>query len=81
MDERTIVFFRYVSEDSDEYRSANEFASILYENIKEELRIDLIISTGGTIRSFHELVVSYEKVIFTYKFRTSSQPRLQRVFL
>lgn len=68
MDERTIVFFRYVSEDSDEYRSANEFASILYENIKEELRIDLIISTGGTIRSFHELVVSYEKVIFTYKF-------------
>ena len=38
------------------------------ENIKEELRIDLIISTGGTIRSFHELVVSYEKVIFTYKF-------------
>lgn len=68
MDERTIVFFRYVNEESDEYRSASEFASILYENIKEELRIDLIISTGGTIRSFHELATSYEKVIFTYKF-------------
>lgn len=67
MDERTIVYFRAV-DDADEYRSANEFASILYENIKEELRIDLVVSTGGTIRSFHELAGSYEKVIFTYKF-------------
>ncbi len=67
MDERTIVYFRYSGED-DEYRSASDFAEILYENIKEELRIDLTVSTGGSIRNFHELLQCYEKVIFTYKF-------------
>ncbi len=67
MDERTVVLFRTAAEDEG-YRSASEFAEILYENIKEELRIDLVISTGGSIRSFHELIQCYEKVIFTYKF-------------
>ncbi len=67
MDDRTIIYFRAAS-DEGEYKSATEFATILYENIKEELRIDLTVVTGGTIRSFHELAGSYEKVIFTYKF-------------
>lgn len=67
MDARTIVLFRHVNEE-DGYRSATDFAQILYENVKEELRIDLVVSTGGTIRSFHELIQCYEKVIFTYKF-------------
>lgn len=67
MDERTVVLFRNASED-DGYRSVTEFASVLYENIKEEYRIDLTVATGGTIRSFHELVQCYEKVIFTFKF-------------
>lgn len=68
MDERTLVYLRVTDDDNGEYHSAYEFASILYENVKEELRIDLTISTGGTIRSFQELSGSYEKVIFTYKF-------------
>ena len=68
MDERTLVYLRVTDDDNGEYHSSYEFASILYENIKEELRIDLTISTGGTIRSFQELSGSYEKVIFTYKF-------------
>ena len=68
MDERTLVYLRVTDDDNGEYHSSYEFASILYENVKEELRIDLTISTGGTIRSFQELSGSYEKVIFTYKF-------------
>lgn len=68
MDDRTLVYFRAADDESEEYHSAYEFAAILYENIKEELRIDLTVSTGGTIRNFHELSSCYEKVVFTYKF-------------
>ena len=68
MGDRTLVYLRYAGDESEEYRSAGEFASVLYENIKEELRIDLVVSTGGTVRAFHELSSCYEKLIFTYKF-------------
>ena len=74
MDDRTIVFFRREDEER-EYCSINEFASVLYENIKEELRVELVISLGGTITSFQELAQSYEKVVFAYKFGKLLSPR------
>ena len=73
MDETTILFFRYAN-DSSEYSSADEFATILYENIKEEQRIDLTISTGGTIKSFRSLPGCYERVLITHKFGKITAP-------
>ena len=68
MDEKTIVFFRKVDEDNDAYNSASEFARVLIENIKEEMRVDVTISTAGTVRSFDEFSQSYEKIAFASEY-------------
>ena len=68
MTEKTAIFYRKVDENNDAYNSASEFALVLNENIKEEMRIDISISTAGTIRSFDEFASSYEKVMFAYEY-------------
>ncbi len=72
MDETTILYFRYAIDS--EYRGADDFATILYENIKEEQRIDLAIATGGIIKSFHSLHGCYERVLLTHKFGKITEP-------
>lgn len=73
MDEHTLLFFRHAGE-SGEYRSADEFASILYENIKEEQRIELTIATGGTIKEFRAIPGCYERVLLTHKLGKTVEP-------
>lgn len=73
MDDRTIVYLRYCGSD-DAYRSADEFASVLYENIKEELRVELTIATGGTVHDVGEIAEGYERLIYTYKYGRMLNP-------
>ena len=68
MDEKTAVFFRKVDESNDAYNSASEFARVLCENIKEEMRVDITISTAGTVHNFDEFASSYEKIIFASEY-------------
>lgn len=68
VDERRLVFLRAIPEDGDEYRSDSELAGVLYENIKEELRIELTVATGGIAKDADDLKECYEKAEFAYKF-------------
>ncbi len=64
IDDSFMMYYRKVSA---EYDNAEDFANILYENVKEELRIDLRIAIVGEISSFESFVVSYIRAIETYE--------------
>lgn len=64
MDERTLLFFCYDNGEG-EYKNAREFANVLCENIREELRIKFKAATPGIVRTFDELCSCYEKAVFT----------------
>lgn len=64
MDKRTLVYMHSFSAD-DEYRSVSEFAEVLYDNIKEELRIELKIVVGGAIRDFESIPSAYQHAVFS----------------
>lgn len=64
IDDRFMMYYRKTS---GEYSNAEEFASILYENVKEELRIDLSVAVVGDINSFEEFCVSYVRAMETYE--------------
>ncbi len=64
MDERTLLFFCYDNGEG-EYKNAREFACVLCENIREELRIKFKAATPGIVRTFDELCSCYEKAVFT----------------
>lgn len=66
MDHHTIAYIKECG-DEDEYQSANDFASILYDNVKEELRINLVISVGGPVHRFGDLVSVYQHAVFAYE--------------
>jgi carbohydrate diacid regulator len=50
-----------------EYKSAYEFARVMYENIKEELRINLCVSSAGELRSFDDFALSYKRAVKAYE--------------
>jgi len=52
---------------SGEYSNTEDFANILYENVKEELRIDLKVAVVGEINTFEDFSESYVKAIETYE--------------
>ncbi len=60
----TLVYFREAAVD-DEYGSATEFATVTYENAREEIRRDFAVAVAGTVRSFDEFASSYDKMLFT----------------
>lgn len=64
-DEMTLVYIKHCGDD-DEYQSANDFAYILYDNIKEELRITLSISVGGAVHEFDDLILCYQHSLYAY---------------
>ncbi len=68
VDGRKLVFLRAIPEEGDEYHSEGEFAGVLYENIKEELRVDLVVATGGIVKNADDLAGCFEKTEFAYKF-------------
>ncbi len=64
VDEKFMMYYRKVS---NEYNNTEDFANILYENVKEELRIDLKIVVLGEINTFEDFSESYVKAIETYE--------------
>ncbi|MBO5224485.1 MAG: helix-turn-helix domain-containing protein [Clostridia bacterium] len=64
VDERFMMYFRKIS---GEYNNAEDFANILYENVKEELRIDLKIAVVGEITDFETFSASYVRAMETYE--------------
>lgn len=58
----------------DEYQSANDFAYTLYDNIKEELRINFVINVGGTTHNFDDLPMLFAQCVFAYSFGKLMSP-------
>lgn len=75
-DERSIVFIKSCGEE-DEYQSATDFAFTLYDNIKEELRIDFVINVGGTVHSFSELSAYFHRCMLAYEFGKMMSPNVK----
>lgn len=70
--DRAVLYLRYAGDG--DYRSASEFAGVLYENIKEELRIDLKIAAGGTAHDIDEVIAGYDRLIFTHRYGEMLDP-------
>ncbi len=68
MDSTTLLFLRHAEDDGEEYRSASDFANVIYNNIKVEVRASFTVIAEGTVRSFDEFASGYEKILFTYKY-------------
>lgn len=58
----------------DEYRSAADFAGILYDNIKEELRINVTVNVGGTVHSFRDIPLCFGRCLRAYAFGRMQTP-------
>lgn len=63
----TIAFIKRCGEE-DEYQSATDFAFTLYDNIKEELRINVTVNIGGTVHDFSQLGDFFERCALAYSF-------------
>ncbi|MCL2860871.1 MAG: helix-turn-helix domain-containing protein [Firmicutes bacterium] len=63
----TIVYLKKYSPD-DDYTSATEFAKVLFDNIKEELKSEFKINVGGKIKKFSEFKETYQRSLFAHKF-------------
>ncbi|MDR2202206.1 MAG: helix-turn-helix domain-containing protein [Clostridiales bacterium] len=67
VDDKTVVFIKECG-GPDEYASANDFAHILLENLKEEIRAEIKINVGGTARGFNDILEAYRQSLFAYNF-------------
>ena len=64
------------STDFTDYRSVNEFAETVAENIREEMNIDFKIGIGGETRDFNDLAEVYGQSLAAVKIgKTVSMPR------
>jgi carbohydrate diacid regulator len=68
-------FMMYYCKVSNEYNNAEDFANILYENVKEELCIDLKVSVVGEIESFESFCLSYFRAVETHELGKVFAPR------
>ncbi|MBR2988486.1 MAG: helix-turn-helix domain-containing protein [Clostridia bacterium] len=74
IDDETLMLYRHAFDDGAEYKSSYDFALVLYENIKEELRIDLTIIAGGTVRNYDDFITSYSRTVFAQKYGSIISP-------
>lgn len=74
-DGETLVFFKKKAGQND-YRSAAEFARVLYDNIKEEMRVELVLSTGPDVAAPEELKASYELALFAAHLGRALSPHM-----
>ncbi|MDE6398660.1 MAG: helix-turn-helix domain-containing protein [Clostridiales bacterium] len=72
-DNRAVAFIKKCGAE-DEYRSATDFAFTLYDNIKEELRINFVINVGGTVHSFDDVAVYFQRCFLAYEFGQMLNP-------
>lgn len=68
MDDETLLLFAHADDDGEDYKSSYEYACVLYENIKEELRIELTVVAGGTVKNYEDFISSYSRSMFTQKY-------------
>ncbi len=73
VDEKTVAYLKKC-DGYEEYSSANDFAYILYENIKEEMKIDIKINVGSSVNSFDDLAKAYQQSLFAFNFGTLLDP-------
>lgn len=66
-DTKAVAYIKKCGEE-DEYQSATDFAFTLYDNVKEELRIEFTINVGGTVHSFADLGSYFQRCALAYTF-------------
>lgn len=72
-DEHSVAYIKKCGEE-DEYQSATDFAFTLYDNIKEEIRINCVVNVGGTVHSFSELRDYFHRCELAYAFGKMMTP-------
>lgn len=63
----SVVYLKQCDLSGDEYRSASEFASVLYDSIMEETRLNLKIAVGGVAHGSKEFSECYAQTQFAMK--------------
>lgn len=66
-EDKSLIYLKECDFDGDEYRSASEFASVLYDSILEELPVQLKIAVGGVAHDCKELPDCYRQTEFAMK--------------
>lgn len=77
-DPHAVVFIKQGGGE-DEYQSATDFAYTLYDSIKEELRINIVINVGGTVHSFQDVAAYFNRCRLAYRFGQLLAPN-ERVY-
>lgn len=67
IDEGTIAYARACGAD-DEYQSANEFATVLQDNLSEELPFEVKICIGEVVRKFEDFEPSFSHAMFACRY-------------
>ena len=75
IDESTIAYARVCSPD-DEYQSANEFATVLLDNLSEELPFPIKICIGEVIRAFDDFEPSFSHAMFACHYGNMLDPTI-----
>ncbi len=72
MSDKILMYFRKKSR---EYVDSADFAFVLYENIKEEIRVDLTIAVVGEIADFETFASSYKLAVRTLRWGKRLNPK------
>ena len=67
IDDGTIAYARACGAD-DEYQSANEFATVLQDNLSEELPFEVKICIGEVVRKFEDFEPSFSHAMFACRY-------------
>ncbi len=70
----TCVMLYTLTGAGDEYKNAYDFARVTYENIKEELRINLTVCSAGDVRGFDDAARSYDRAMKAYEYGRRLNP-------
>lgn len=75
MDDNTIAYLCFYSDDNFDYQSSLDFADHLFNNIYQELGIQVQIGVGSQEKSLFEAGNSYEQSVSALKMGRQSNPR------
>jgi len=59
IDKRNLVLVKFGGEESNEYRSATDYADFLAQSLKEELGLEVTAGVGSAVKSFKDIASSY----------------------
>lgn len=63
IDDSQLAFVKFVGDDSDEYRSSNEYAEFLRQSVYEETGDKVRIAIGGTVKTVFDLSSSFAQAM------------------